>query len=158
MSGAPMAEDGESGTMYLRGLLGRHVVGSAELAREIAELLIAGSYGEEEVARQRPFTVEDAGDRWIVKGSYKADKENVPYGQLYSGIAILIVKKRDCQVLQLAIPGHIKFSPEDAEVLRGYGLKPKQLQRQSPGRRRIEQLSEPTHLTWGRGIMARALT
>jgi hypothetical protein len=44
---------------------------------------------------------------------------------LYSGIAILIVKKRDCQVLQLAIQGHIKFSPEDEEVLRGYGIKPK---------------------------------
>jgi hypothetical protein len=82
MSGAPMAEDGESSTMY-RGLLGRHVVGSAELAQEIAELLIAGSYGEEEVARQRPFTVEDAGGS--SKEATRPTKKMFPMGSCIPG-------------------------------------------------------------------------
>lgn len=45
------------------------IVPRPEIALEIAKAVTKGQYGQEEVAKQEPFSVTEEADRWVVKGT-----------------------------------------------------------------------------------------
>jgi hypothetical protein len=51
------------------------VITTAETAIEVAEALIKGSYGEEELAAQRPLKAEEEAGFWILTGSRVPEKD-----------------------------------------------------------------------------------
>jgi len=64
-----MTEDQEGFGVYLRYAVSGGVVAKSELALKIAELLVEYDLGSETLTEQRPLTVDDAGDHWVILGS-----------------------------------------------------------------------------------------
>lgn len=100
--GREMAKSEQSSLMFVRSLLGDNVVNNADLARKIAELLLENAYGERAVSQQLPLRVEDLGDRWVILGSSECG----------SGVAKVIIRKLDCNILDLNIPDVIRKIPK----------------------------------------------
>ncbi|HEV2551476.1 MAG TPA: NTF2 fold immunity protein [Stellaceae bacterium] len=89
------------------------VVGTAGIALRLGELYLEATQNTEELALQRPLTVEDQGDTWLVRGSRNRDLSQEGTGPFH-----MTVKKRDGQVLDIGIPNIIKFSPEEEEAFK----------------------------------------
>jgi hypothetical protein len=75
------------------------VLGSADVARRFAELILEYTQDAEMLEQQRPLTVEDRGDTWFILGSWNRDKVQPGFGPFQ-----MTVKKRDAQVLDLGMP------------------------------------------------------
>jgi hypothetical protein len=99
--------------MYIAEWLKGGVIDSPEVARRFGELVLENFWGEEELALQRPLTVEDQGDTWFVQGSRNRDRSQEGTGAFHATI-----KKRDAQVLDLGIPRIMKLSPEEEAALK----------------------------------------
>jgi len=82
-------------TVFLKG----GVLGSADVARSFAELVLEFTQSPDELKRQRPLTVEDRGETWFILGSWNRDKTQEGFGPFQ-----MTVKKRDAQVLDLGMP------------------------------------------------------
>ena len=67
---------------------------SAELARHLGELLLEAHYGQDELERQLPLTVEDKGDTWSLGGSWNRDRKLEGNGAFF-----MSVQKHDARVL-----------------------------------------------------------
>ena len=80
-------------------LLKGGVLGSADVARRFAELVLEYTQDREMLERQQPLTVEDRGDTWLIRGSHKPQS-----GQPGFGPFKMTVRKRDAQVLDLGMP------------------------------------------------------
>ncbi len=97
-----MAAEPDSPIDYVHLLMtgGVGVVHTPELAVKLAEALIAGHFGDEQLACQRPMTVADQGDHWMVRGSYNRDHK-------VGGKAETVVKirKSDGRVADLHMNG-----------------------------------------------------
>lgn len=70
------------------------VIGNADLARRMAELLVADHYGATSLDRQRPLRVHDCGDSWRVEGSAKPGRDG-------EGAFFLSLRKFDAQVVDI---------------------------------------------------------
>ncbi len=64
-----MTEDQEGFGVYLLYAVNGGVVAKSELALKIAELLVEYNLGPETLAEQRPLTIDDAGDHWVILGN-----------------------------------------------------------------------------------------
>lgn len=88
------------------------IVATPEIARRLGELFLEATQTVAELERQRPLTVEDQGDTWLVRGSRNLALEEGP------GPFHMTVKKRDGQVLDIGIPNVMKLTPEEEEALK----------------------------------------
>ena len=88
------------------------IVATPEIARRLGELFLEATQTVEELERQRPLTVQDQGDTWLVRGSRNLTLEEGP------GPFHMTVKKRDGQVLDIGIPDVMKLTPEEEEALK----------------------------------------
>jgi hypothetical protein len=119
--GAAMANSAEDKTtMLLHSALNRGVVNNADLALKIAELLVANAYGPEQLERQRPLSVEEQDDAWVVTGNYNKDRKIEGWGP-----ARVAIKKRDAQITDLEVPYILPVPPEAGEIIERYKSKPK---------------------------------
>ena len=55
------------GSLYLRRASGAKLI-SAQIATEIARLVLREQYGQTELDRNEPFSIVEDGDTWIVRG------------------------------------------------------------------------------------------
>lgn len=90
------------------------VVFDAGLAIKFAEVLCAAHYGEEEVARQRPFTAEDKGTFWRVEGSCNRDGKEDPLSSFF----YLSIDKYDGRVTDIGQWATLKPDPRAMEILK----------------------------------------
>jgi hypothetical protein len=70
---SPFAVASGEGMLFMTKLARGGVVFSSDLAVKLAELLCETHYGEEELARQKPFSVTDKDTYWRVEGSWNRD-------------------------------------------------------------------------------------
>lgn len=99
--------------MYIAEWLKGGVINGPEIVRRFSELVLENFWGEEELALQRPLTIEDQGDTWFVQGSRNRDRSQEGTGAFH-----VTIKKRDAQVLDLGIPHIMKLSPEEEGALK----------------------------------------
>jgi len=99
--------------MYIAEWLKGGVINNPDVARRFGELVLENFWGEQELALQRPLTVEDQGDTWFVQGSRNRDRSQDGTGAFH-----MTIKKRDAQVLDLGIPSIMKLSPEESAALK----------------------------------------
>lgn len=72
------------------------VIGNADLARRMAELLVADHYGAASLDRQRPLRVYDRGDSWRVEGRADPDRDRTGEGAFF-----LSLRKFDARVVDI---------------------------------------------------------
>jgi hypothetical protein len=103
----------ETQSVALQAALNGGVVNNAQLALRIAELLCANAYGEDSLERQKPLSVSDLTDRWVITGSYNKGSSREGEGPL-----VISIMKRDGQVLE-PYQNKIMFPPAEVkEMLR----------------------------------------
>jgi len=108
-----MTEPSEHGTMWLLKILKGGIVTNPEMALKIAELVIANVYSADDLEQQRPLTVSDQSDRWLVEGSYNKDRKIEGWGA-----AKVVIKKSDGQILEVYIPMVMLPHPDVHKYLR----------------------------------------
>jgi hypothetical protein len=89
------------------------VIGTAEIARRFGELVLEHTQSKSGLQAQLPLTVEDQGDAWLVRGSRNRD-----HSQEGAGPFRMVVKKRDAQVIDVAVYYVVKIAAEDQELFR----------------------------------------
>jgi len=78
------------------------------VAITLAEMLIAERHGHEELEHQRPLTIVEARDRWIIE-SHGAYRPKVPpFEQSLEGPFEIEILKRNCRVIKFNRYGAIR--------------------------------------------------
>ena len=108
-----MASGQENHAILLQSILRGGVVNNPKIAKEIAALIIENTYGQDELARQTPLIVHDDQDRWIIEGSYNKEKK-----QEGDGPVVVIMKKRDAQIVDLHLATIVKLAPGNKKIPR----------------------------------------
>ena len=97
---------------YVYHTLNPHMVDNAELAQRISELPIANHYGAEHVQAQKPFSVDDQDDQWVVRGARNKDHRDEGFGP-----AKIIIRKKDGAILDMHIPCIMHPHPDVKPIL-----------------------------------------
>ena len=69
-------------------------VPDAKTAVKIGEAVLEAIYGEDQIAKERPFSAELENDRWIVRG-------HLPETQNRGGVSQVELSKSDARILRL---------------------------------------------------------
>ena len=88
------------------------IVNNPTTALKISEILIEDIYGEDELLMQRPFKVEDKGDRWLIIGTPDRSKEIEGPGP-----ARVIINKKDGRIIDIIGTVPIKPAPELRDIM-----------------------------------------
>lgn len=99
--------------MFLHHVINGGIVNNAEMALKIATIILENHYGADAAERQKPLSVRDLSDRWVIEGN--ANRPRKPYDR---GIARVEILKEDGRVLDAAIPTTFPAPPELAEKLK----------------------------------------
>ena len=83
-----------------------------ESALALAEVIVVGAYGEEELERQKPFVVADEDDRWHVAGSFNQDRQCDQ-----SGPVSLWIRKSNAAVIDISLPFFLCVPPDVEELI-----------------------------------------
>jgi hypothetical protein len=110
--GNAVAEEQESYFLHFQEMQGG-VVNNPKIAIDIAELVIANVYGDNEVKLQRPFEVFDESDRWRIEGSYNRDKKIEGPGPIK-----VWIRKRDAKIIDVINPFIMKVPPEVKKIIK----------------------------------------
>jgi hypothetical protein len=112
--------ESQDGSMWLRRASGVKLI-SAQIAVEIARLVVKEQYGQLEVDRNEPFSVIDSGDAWIVTGheSPEFNAKNPPE-PTWSGPLRMSVSQFDGQILNYVFTfewskATVAANPKDAQ-------------------------------------------
>jgi hypothetical protein len=93
----------------------------ADHARAVAELLLEAHEGTDELARQRPLTVQDKGDFWRVEGSWNREmKPDERAGHRARGPFFATFWKLDGRVLEFGVYGIMPPPPD--HILKQFGF------------------------------------
>lgn len=88
------------------------VIFDSDIAREIAEVLFKHHYGQDEIKRQLPLTIEDKDDYWRIEGSRNRDCKVGENGPLF-----LSIHKYDGRIFDLGQWGPTLFHGTMEELL-----------------------------------------
>lgn len=102
--------------MFLHHVINGGIVNNAEMALKIATIILENHYRASAVERQKPLSIRDLSDRWVIEGN--ADRARKPYDD---GIARIVIFKEDGRILDAAIPTTFPAPPELAEKLKKMG-------------------------------------
>lgn len=97
---------------YLDDLLAVDMINSPDIAARLGELLIDNHFGSKHPEAQRPLTVVDQDDQWVVRGS-----RNKALGAEGLGPAKIIIRKKDGQILDMHIPYNMIPHPDVKEIV-----------------------------------------
>jgi hypothetical protein len=114
----PVAQNEDSRidhSIYLYRVLGQKLV-SREAALAFAQLVFADRFGQGELHKQMPFTVDDGGDTWIVRGSRMANfDDGQPLNSLRRGKGEVIISQTDGRILKLTVDGVLQSSSSSSK-------------------------------------------
>jgi hypothetical protein len=74
---------------------------SPQIALALAEMVFRRVYGDDDFQTQLPLNIEDGGDRWIIKGSRRAEDYPMPPRQASKGQVQIEILKSNCQIVRL---------------------------------------------------------
>ncbi|MDR3497751.1 MAG: NTF2 fold immunity protein [Parvibaculum sp.] len=72
-----------------------------EVALAMATMIFKNIYGDLDFESQLPLHITDAGDRWNVEGSRKAEEHLPSKGEAAKGRVEIVILKSNCQVVKL---------------------------------------------------------
>jgi hypothetical protein len=78
------------------------------VALALAELLIADRHGDEELEHQRPLTIVEASDRWLIESHGDYRPMAPPFVQSLDGPFEIEILKRNCRVIKFNRYGAIR--------------------------------------------------
>ncbi|HLI13223.1 MAG TPA: NTF2 fold immunity protein [Alphaproteobacteria bacterium] len=107
-----MAHDKPRARNYIDRLLDTKMIDNADIASRLAELLITNHYGLAQMEAQRPYSVIDQEDQWVVTGSRNKDREDEGLGP-----AKIIIRKKDGKILDMHIPYVLHPHPDVRPIL-----------------------------------------
>ncbi|MDH3472782.1 MAG: YbbC/YhhH family protein [Rhodospirillales bacterium] len=119
LKGLAVADDQDSYFLLFQEMQGG-VVNNPKIAIDIAELVIANVYGDNEVRLQKPFEALDESDRWRIEGSYNRDRRIEGHGPIK-----IWIRKRDAKIIDAVIPAIMEVPEEVQEMIREKLNKPK---------------------------------
>ena len=86
----------------------REVLVNEQAAIEIAQALLKTRYGDLELQRQEPLSVEDAGDYWTITGCALPDFRDAQPRTLVTGRAEIEISKYDGRLWKFVLRGHFE--------------------------------------------------
>jgi hypothetical protein len=112
--GAPMvAATDQSPSIQLWEVSRGGIVNNGRVAIEIAELVTANMYGDDELKRQLPLEATEQDDCWVISGTHNKDRSHDGPGPVR-----VVIRKRDAQILDLVVPYVMHLPPEAKEILK----------------------------------------
>jgi NTF2 fold immunity protein len=79
-----------------------------EIALALAEMIFRKVYGDNDFETQKPLQLENVGDRWVIRGSRRAEDHPAPPGEPSAGEAEVVILKSNCQVVRLSQKGSLQ--------------------------------------------------
>ncbi|MDH3593836.1 MAG: YbbC/YhhH family protein [Rhodospirillales bacterium] len=107
-----MADDQDGYFLIFQEMQGG-IVNNPKIAIDIAELVVANVYGDNEVKLQRPFEAFDETDRWRIEGSYNRDRKIEGHGPIE-----IWIRKRDAKIIDVVNPVIMEVPEEVQEIIR----------------------------------------
>ena len=99
MNEEKMDEPYDDISMKLRGF-GDSVLATKHVATALAEMLIIEEAGEKGLEFQKPLTVSELADRWVIEGRDEYKKMDPPFDMYLEGKITIEILKRNCRVIK----------------------------------------------------------
>ena len=112
-----MAEETKSQFLLSIEVISGGIVNNPDIATDIAALIIANHYGEDQLEKQKPLVASDQSDQWLVEGSYNKNRSIEGPGPIK-----IWIRKRDARIMEMEAPSIMKIPSHLRGVLEGTGI------------------------------------